>query len=142
MSAQHLLHDTEVLNIVDHLQMRCTQTLVRTSTNQLLYITWEKTYTCQGTLKQEPIHAITYNHLSHLANHKPASSSSEVARWHHHRHVSDGNTAPNTREHIMKDCPALNCTHQQHHTGINFMRALKESPVQAMTFLRNSGLLD
>ncbi|KAK3885147.1 hypothetical protein Pcinc_010628 [Petrolisthes cinctipes] len=49
------------------------------------------------------------------------------------------NTAPHSINHIIEDCNAHNHTRQQH--NIHSLRALWESPVQAMTFLRSSGLL-
>ncbi|KAK3882652.1 hypothetical protein Pcinc_012988 [Petrolisthes cinctipes] len=49
------------------------------------------------------------------------------------------NTAPHSIKHIMEDCNTHNHTRQQH--NIHSLRVLWESPVQAMTLLRSSGLL-
>ncbi|KAK4296700.1 hypothetical protein Pmani_030825 [Petrolisthes manimaculis] len=45
------------------------------------------------------------------------------------------NTAPHTIKHIIEDCNTHNHTRQQH--NIHSPRALWESPVQAMAFLRS-----
>ena len=48
------------------------------------------------------------------------------------------NTAPHNIKHIMEDCTAHNHTRQQH--NIHSLRDMWESPVQAIAFLRDSGL--
>ena len=50
----------------------------------------------------------------------------------------DCNTAPHSIEHIMENCNAHNHTRQQH--NIHSLRDLWESPVQAVAFLRSTGL--
>ncbi|KAK3884864.1 hypothetical protein Pcinc_010883 [Petrolisthes cinctipes] len=49
------------------------------------------------------------------------------------------NTAPNSIKHIMEDRNVHNHTHKQH--NLHSLRALWENPIQAMAFLRSSGLL-
>ncbi|KAG0716507.1 FGFR1 oncogene partner 2 [Chionoecetes opilio] len=48
------------------------------------------------------------------------------------------NTAPHTIKHVIEDCNTHKHTHQQH--NMHSLKALWQNPVQAMAFLRSSGL--
>ena len=69
-----LHHETTVLKVKDHLDMRGTQTLSVAAT---YYITWHTTLTYQETSKQHLVYIITHElyHHYHLVLSTPASTS-------------------------------------------------------------------